>query len=360
MTQSRPRLRRAVLLAATTWAACGAVLPPGSVDAGGALPCTPELVDLGDESAAVFTEVTTCSWALPAGASSVSMLIVGGGGSGGTSNENSVGGGGGGAVIHGINQSLNHRLVITVGAGGTITEACTPYATPDGGISSVYVDSDTPTTLIAFGGGHGAGCGENGQATAGGSGGGGHANWVSLGGEGTAGTFDGPVSGTIEFFGRAGGGGYSDFGVDAGGGGGGATEIGESGSINGGGDGGEGYTSDISGTAMVYGSGGGGSSTVGPGSGGTGAGNAAGVSLVTDLVSPYDGVDGTGGGGGGIANANPGRGGSGVVVFRWTDAALPGTGSALLLVGSIALAVLSAGGAAIASARRLGFRLLTP
>lgn len=359
MTQSRPHLRRAVLLAATTWAACGAMLPPGSVDAGGSLPCTPELVDLGDETAAVFTEVTTCSWELPDGASSVSMLIVGGGGSGGTSNENSVGGGGGGGVIHGTDQSLNHRLVIRVGRGGSITEGCTPYADPDGELSSIYVDSETPTTLTAFGGGHGAGCGENGQATAGGSGGGGHANWVTLGGSGMGGSLDGPASGALQFLGSSGGGGHSGGDVEAGGGGGGASEAGESGSINGGGDGGEGFASDITGVSVVYGSGGGGSSTVGPGSGGTNAGNAAGVSLTTDLVSPYDGVNGTGGGGGGIANGVPGRGGSGIVVLRWSDPDLPGTGTSSLLIGAMAVAVLSVGGAAIASARRLGFRLLT-
>lgn len=330
----------------------------GIADAGGALPCSPTLVDLGDETAAVFTETTTCSWALPDGASSVSILIVGGGGSGGTSNENSVGGGGGGGVVHGTGQAMNHRLVIRVGRGGSITEGCSPYADPDGELSSIYVDSDTPTTLTAFGGGHGAGCGENGQATEGGSGGGGHSSWVGLGGSGMGGSLDGPGSGSLELLGSSGGAGHDGGGVEAGGGGGGATEAGEPGSVNGGGDGGEGFTSDITGTAVVYGSGGGGSSTVGPGSGGTNAGNAAGVSLTTDLVSPYDGVDGTGGGGGGIANGNPGRGGSGVVVLRWTDAALPGTGTPISSLWLMATLVSMTGVAAFAvsAARRRAAR----
>lgn len=331
-----------------------ALLGQGVADAGGALPCTPTLVDLGDETSAVFTEVSSCTWELPEDASSVSVLVVGGGGSGGTSNDNSVGGGGGGGVVYGTDQALKHPLVITVGAGGVITEGCTPYATPDGESSSIYVASDTPTTLTAFGGGHGAGCGENGQATTGGSGGGGHSTWVSLGGGGTGGSVDGPASGSLVFLGSSGGAGHSGGDVDAGGGGGGATEEGSAGSVNGGGNGGEGFASDISGQSVVYGSGGGGSSTVGPGAGGTNAGNASGLVPAVDLLSPYDGVDGTGGGGGGIANGNPGRGGSGVVVIRWAGAELPDTGSGQTTVVLLAVLTLMAGAAtsALAVARR--------
>ncbi|MEN9793008.1 MAG: hypothetical protein RL330_1086 [Actinomycetota bacterium] len=345
-----PGLRTIV---ATTLVAASAVsFGSGSASAGGVLlSCEPAITDLGEDTIAVFTETTTCSWRLPDDAESVSFLLVGGGGSGGLSSENSVGGGGGGGVVHGTNQSFAQDLVITIGEGGAITEACAPFAAADGGFSSIYVASDTPTTLTAFGGGHGAGCGENGQATEGGSGGGGHGAWVSLGGGGTGGDIDGPASGSISFLGSSGGGGHSGGDVEAGGGGGGATEVGESGSVNGGGDGGEGFTSDITGTAIVYGSGGGGSSTVGPGAGGTNAGNAFGLSPNVDLLSPYNGVDGTGGGGGGVANDTPGRGGSGILVLRWSGPELPGTGTASTLVGTVA-ALMVLAGLAVTIARR--------
>lgn len=337
------RTHRRFVLAASVVALAGG-WPPGQARAGFVLECEPAVSEVGDRTVAVFTETESCTWEMPDEARDVSFLLVGGGGSGGTSNENSVGGGGGGGVVHGTSLVVGGPLIIQVGAGGTISEACSPFGDEaDGEDSVVIIDTDAATTITAYGGGHGAGCGENGQATEGGSGGGGHSDWVTVGGNGLGGTVEGAASGTMNFLGSQGGAGYNSGGVEAGGGGGGATEAGESGGSDGGGDGGEGFPSDITGATVVYGSGGGGSSAVGAGSGGTGAGSAFELILVTDLVSPYNGADGTGGGGGAIAGSTPGRGGSGIFVLSWSQT-LPATGvNRLWLLGAGLACVIAAG-----------------
>lgn len=292
--------------------------------------CSPTLTTVGGQTVASFTTVGTCSWTVPAGASDISVLVVGGGGSGGRSDERSVGGGGGGGVAEGDDLPLTGPFLVTVGAGGTNTQGCGPWPeTSSGGESSIsnvdFVGKLTGQTIIADGGGRGAGCGENDTAASGGSGGGGHADWVVNGGPATKGFVYGLEGVTLH--GKPGGAGGAADGL-SGGGGGGASEVGADGSAGAGGDGGEGVSSDITGTAVVYGSGGGGIGTVSDGDGGTNAGDGLPELRISAAATVADGVANTGGGGGGAFEVTSGSGGSGIVVVRYTaGATLPPTGS---------------------------------
>ena len=212
---------------------------------------------------------------------SVNFLIVAGGGGG-----HVAGGGAGGLLSGSITGLTASTLSVVVGAGGP--GAFTPARAPDGE-SSMF---DGVTAIFGGGGGGGAAGPDGGD---GGSGGGGGADVL-----GTNGT---PGSGVVGQ-GFAGGLGFdASLSAQRGyGSGGGASEVGTDAIIASGGDGGDGFTSSITGAPIIYAGGAGGHPG---GSGGAGGGGDAAV----------DGTDGLGGGGGGGLGSNDG--GDGVVIVRY-------------------------------------------
>jgi hypothetical protein len=119
-----------------------------------------------------------CTWTVPAGVSSVRVLVVAGGGGGG--GFHTAGGGGAGGLVHtvGFDVTPGANLSVTVGKGGAPGSAVgSQYTNPGGnGADSVF------GSLTAVGGGGGGGGGANSQVgnpgSAGGSGGGGGRCWV--------------------------------------------------------------------------------------------------------------------------------------------------------------------------------------
>ncbi len=217
----------------------------------------------------------TCSRSIRA-----EVLVVGGGGGGGSATSGQGGGGGGaGGFLTKVLTLSSGSKTVTVGAGGTQN---------NNGGNSVF------DTLTAIGGGAGGASGGD-AGSVGGSGGGGGYN--GAGGSGTSGQ------------GTAGGAGSS---VGHGGGGGGAGQAGAVGYDTGTGKGGDGLTSDISGTSTYYAGGGSGGYGVYPGGlGGGGQGSTGGVG--------GNGTNGLGGGGGGAYHTYgaAGTGGSGVVIVKY-------------------------------------------
>ncbi|MDP6199487.1 MAG: putative Ig domain-containing protein, partial [Candidatus Poseidonia sp.] len=234
-------------------------------------------------------------WKVPSGVSTADALVVGGGGGGG---YNTGGGGGGGGVGFYNSTALTggSAVTIVVGQGGEGSSA-----------SGVAGANGTPSlfgTSIVGGGGGGAG-------------------WISGGSDG----MDAPT-GSPTFAQRGSGGGASNGGTggtgttdggdgstNAGAGGGGAAADGTSGTTtNAGVAGGDGQTSSITGSSVMYGSGAGGGGWTAAGSGGSGAGDGG------RSYSATDGTANRGGGGGGGGNSDyklGGNGGSGVVIVRY-------------------------------------------
>jgi len=258
---------------------------------------------------------TATSITIPAGVTSIDVLVVGGGGSGGGGNGAGGGGGAGGVVYRtGYTVVGGNTYNLTVGAGGASVTAST---LGNNGSNSTF------DTLIAYGGG-GGGCWNGQAAKSGGSGGG--------GGAGTAGT----VTGAAPVFGQGnyGGAGLSySSGVYMGGGGGGAGGPGGTYSSPYNGNGGDGVVLSISGTPTWYAGGGGAGSENGvPGLGGMGGGGRGGTpqsgtsTANGGAIGNWNGQAGTantgsGGGAGGAYNTSPGlnsgAGGSGVVIVRY-------------------------------------------
>ena len=253
------------------------------------------------------------TWTIPAGVSSVNVLIVAGGGGGGSSNSLKTGGaGGGGGVVVATNYTVTPgaSVTVTTGAGGSGGNC----ANGNRGGNSAF------GSLTAIGGGWGSGCSAT-EGT-GGSGGGGH---FRVGARTTQTTSPGTASNGVNItaYGNVGGDASSnDYSYGGGGGGGGATQVGGNASGSGGtgtgGNGGQGlansYRTD---SPIIYGSGGGGGGHTTGGTGGTNAGNGCGTD--TAGVGGINGVNETGGGGGGgmKCQVNAGRGGSGIVVVRY-------------------------------------------
>ena len=270
----------------------------------------------------------------------VSHLVIGSGGGGG--NKRAGGGGAGGyrevkspstpytaSPLDGYPSAPN-RVTVTAqpygivvgGAGVGGTSAGSPCNV---GTASTPGNVSTFATVTSAGGGTGGGvspnAGPNGSGGPGGSGGGGFGGGSpttcfpqsTVGGVGNtppvspAQGFDGGVSRT------------SPSGSGQAGGGGGATVIGKPGNDPGGndGDGGDGASSEITGSAVIRSGGGGGGARTpgtttsgGPGGGGAGSTNGNGTAGTTN----------TGGGGGGmsdVACAQSGNGGSGIVIIRY-------------------------------------------
>jgi hypothetical protein len=269
--------------------------------------CAPTSTTSGSYIVLKFTTVGSCTWDVPTGVTTVSILIVAGGGGGG---GDAAGGGGGGGVYmnNALSVAPSTTKTIQVGAGGVGGQcsggnsgscAAPPLATA-GYISSANGGASSFDAISVAGGGRG-GVYNSGAGGNGGSGGGG----AAAGGSGGTSTLSGS-----NYYGNAGG---ASNGA-GGGGGGGAGQVGATGSA---GNGGDGISSSITGTATYYGGGGGGGASGTRGLGGNGGGGAGALScsyqwsLGTDANQAISGAANTGGGGGGAPYGCPGSGGSG-------------------------------------------------
>jgi hypothetical protein len=235
-----------------------------------------------------FTASGSNTWTVPGGVSTAEVLVVGGGGGGGSSSDN-VGAGGGGAggfIQQTVSLSSRSSVSIQVGAGGTATTSSI-WLQGQSGQNSVFAD------LIAIGGGGGGGRMTPGLN--GGSGGGaGGRNASDAGGLATVGQGFNGAAGPVSGFG-------------GGSGGGGAGSAGTRGSSNAGGSGGAGKTA-FNGSTYAVG-----------GSGGTRTSTSNGASAAANTGSGGQGA-------GGNANSSNqrvgGTGGSGVVIIRYSPAAV--------------------------------------
>ncbi len=238
---------------------------------------------------------------------SIEALIVAGGGSGaGSGSAGSgprAGGGAGGLVYTTIEKQLGSQILITVGQGGSATNAAEVNGN-DGSNSSMGA-------IIAIGGGGGASnTGQPGRN--GGSGGGGcysNAAGIALQASSTSGGF-GNNGGTSRVSDNSG----------AGGGGGAGSVGGTPTTTDAGGNGGSGKQYSITGTSLFYAAGGGGGgyptgSNIGIGGSGIG-GNGGGGNID---ATPGAANTGSGGGGRGSAQAAGAAGGSGVVIIAYPN-----------------------------------------
>ncbi|MFA7121387.1 MAG: DUF2341 domain-containing protein, partial [Bacilli bacterium] len=276
----------------------------------------------------VYTETGSHTYTVPAGVSSVAVLIVGGGG-GGAGRDVSGGGGAGGLIFRpGYTVTPGSTLTVDVGAGGAggVDYAATPIPNSSGenGGNSTFGD------LTALGGGGGGYYLASGIS--GGSGGGaGREGIPNVGGSALQ---PGSESGG---YGNPGGRGSGGAGTsDAGGGGGGAGMPGTNGVVNKGGNGGQGLSAVTVGETEYsfaavfagleaghivdgdsYFAGGGGGSTHRSGTANIGIGGAGGGGSAA-TGNGINGSPNTGGGGGagrGTLN-HGGAGGSGVIIIR--------------------------------------------
>ncbi len=289
---------------------------------------------IGDDCVIAFKSGTG-TWQVPAGVTSVRVLVVAGGGGGGN-DEGGGGGAGGFREISSFAVTPNSTPTVTVGAGGagSAGSGSSPGAN---GANSVF---SSITSIGGGGGGTAANVTNNSTnqnlylaGRTGGSGGGGK------GSESGYAFFGNPGSGTTGQ-GNAGGGGGSGIG----GGGGGA---GAAGSNNG--TGGIGKVStilttslatsfgvgEVVGSSLYFAGGAGGgrgnSSSTAGGSGGAGGGGDGGNNSAKNQAGRAN----SGGGGGGAcgsraggcgvdgANFSGASGGSGVVIIRYTDSIAP-------------------------------------
>jgi hypothetical protein len=294
----------------------------------------------------IHTFTSTGTFNVSFGAGSVEYLVVAGGAGGG--NDMGGGGGGGGVLANTVNVTATN-YTITVGAAGAGSPG--PYgSTPVNGSNGS--NSSFGTTLIAVGGG-GAQSGHRDDvpyigpaAKSGGSGGGASASYRYVGGRANGGNV--VFSGTLSWQLGTRGGNSPDTQVGdryyAGGGGGAGGNTANGGMANGtidavsgtrSGHGGDGYLSNISGTAYYYaGGGGGGDHTTTAGKGGYGGGGGgsvwpggtAGVGGRGGTANGADGIAGAGGaggtntgggGGGGGHQYNGGSGGSGIIYIKY-------------------------------------------
>jgi hypothetical protein len=231
----------------------------------------------------------------------VDYLVIAGGGGGSHAGAGGAGGyrtsagtsGGNSSAESSLSLLLSTNYTVTVGGGG----AGGTSGTMASGVNSVF------STITSDGGGGGAYAGGGANGAAGGSGGG---SGASNGGGARAG-------GTATANQGSNGGAYSGSG-DCGSGGGGAGATGGANSGNTAGNGGDGLSSNITGSAVTRGGGGGGSSAVGGvGSGGSGGGGAGGSNTGST------GTVNTGGGGGAGWGTTGAAGNSGVVILRYPD-----------------------------------------
>jgi len=293
----------------------------------------------------IHTFTSTSSFNVSFGGGAVEYLVVAAGGGGG--NDMGGGGGGGGVLANTVTvTATNYTITIGAGGAGGTGYASTPPAGANGGNTSFG------NTIIAVGGG-GGGSGHRtdppyvgGNAAIGGSGGGSAARYRYSGAPQSLGA---NAIGIPSWQRGTRGGNSPETQVSdqyyAGGGGGAGGNTSLAGMANGtidavsgtrAGHGGDGYSSNISGTSYYYaGGGGGGSHTAGQagkggygggGGGSTWPGGTAGIGGLGGLSNGSNGVAGTGGaagantgggGGGGGHQAVGGAGGSGIVYIKY-------------------------------------------
>jgi hypothetical protein len=255
-----------------------------------------------------FTTPGADTWTVPAGVTSIQVLVVGGGGGGGYvgSSGRAGGGGGAGGVVYDAAYAVTptQEIPVFVGAGGA--------ASTNGANSSFG-------TLTALGGGGGQG---NANGLDGGSGGGGGGTTNT----GTGGSGLQPASASGGF-GNNGGTLYPSGTVASrgAGGGGGAGAVGSNGAFAQGGNGG--VAKDYSaifgtsyGVSGWFAGGGGGAPGNTAGSAGTGGGGGAGNGAGGGTGNGQSAIANTGsGGGGGVYSGSAGTGGSGVVLIRYEE-----------------------------------------
>lgn len=275
----------------------------------------------------VFDEPGAHEWIVPAGVTSVDVLVVAGGGGGGATaygSSNIVGRGGGGAggvlAAQGVAVTPETAIPIIVGAGGAGGIVDNPQTT---GLNRGRNGEDSSFgALSAIGGGGGGpaySTGTNDGADGGSGGGAGFRS--SVGGQGVAGQ------------GNAGGSGSGS--GDTGGGGGGYSAPGQNTSGTAGRAGGDGITLEalgfadavpVLGISAVGGGGGSGAYSGGTNAGGDGGLGGGGKGGGSGYLPGEDGAPNTGGGGGGsgggtgtnnVAEQKGGNGGSGIVIVRY-------------------------------------------
>ena len=282
-----------------------AAAPPASAACTSSVPTT---VTLAGSTYVVttFSGAGSCTaWTVPAGVTTVDVLVVAGGGGG------SGGGGGAGGMRSSSGLAISTPTVsVTVGAGGAGGNSASSQGVNGG-------DSRFDTVTADGGGGGGRGSQiPDADGLRGGSGGGASGNNGYHGGSFTAGQGNSGGNTTTSPLSA----------YQAGGGGGGAGGSGRDGEVNAagfgfeavGGGGGGGAVSTMSGSSVTYAGGGGAGAGDRGGSGGSGGGG-NGVSS----GSAGSGTDGLGGGGGGSGNGTGGQGGSGVVIVRYQSFLTP-------------------------------------
>ena len=225
----------------------------------------------------------------------VEYLVVAGGGSGGCG-----AGGGGGAggyrssvvgQLSGANSTAESRLSLTSGTSYTVTIGAGGASRSGSDANGFAGTNSTFATITSTAGGFGAGF--SGPGGTGGSGGG--ASYNAIGGSGTA----------NQGFAGAGASG------NAGGGGG----AGEAGNTDGSAFGGDGLSSNITGSLVFRG--GGGAGAAGGAQPGDGGGGTSTVTSGASIIGG-NGTANTGGGGGGSnGGLSTGAGGSGIVIVRY-------------------------------------------
>jgi hypothetical protein len=306
---------------------------------------TSAVVSSGANCYLIFKSGTN-TWTVPAGVSSMSILVIAGGGAGGSGAWG--GGGGAGGVVYDSNYPVTSgsSYSISIGAGGTAGTATLQIATNESSNGSdTWFNSNS--TLVAKGGGAGASyawgqsAGARCNGKAGGSGGG--ATECTDGSTNPGGaTIQTLPAGADNVYGNTGGSTPSaSYSSGAGGGGAGAVGSPSTGS-NSPGKGGNGVNnfstwlsaistamSDVanwsSATSTGYiAGGGGGAASSSQVTGGFGGGGTGGVSPYNSTINGSPGVANTGSGGGGASyNGNSGTGGSGgsgLIVIRFAPA----------------------------------------
>ena len=239
----------------------------------------------------------------------VEYLIIAGGGAGG-SGGSSVAGGGGGAGGYRTNvsgqpsgggNSAESAMSLSAATFAVVVGDGAPAMPGTGDAGATRGSNSSFNSIVSTGGGGGGGNGADSSQGSGGSGGGGKESDGS-GGAGTSGQ------------GYAGGSG-SESG-NAGGGGGGA---GEAGNTDGFPFGGDGVSSNITGSSVTRGGGGSSGNTSG-GNGAVGGTGGGGTASMAHNSAAQNGTVNTGGGGGGaygVSVGASGAGGKGIVIIRY-------------------------------------------
>ena len=260
----------------------------------------------------------TGGYQIPAGVTSMNVLVVGGGGGGGFDGG---GGGGGGGVYQNSTLAVTpgDLVVVEVGAGGAPVNGYTGGTLACNGTWNTTVIACSATAggtsrfvnITASGGGGGGGIENSGTSDS-------DASATVRGGGGGAGGQNSRSGGASPGSGAFNGGSVSDANNNGGGGGGSSSAAGSIGSSVAG-NGAAGVTVNID--SQVYGSGGAGGSysSATQATGGTNAANGGTTAVGPSSPAVNKGGGGAGGGNGGVAiNAYGTAGAAGIIILRYT------------------------------------------